>query len=320
MQIAIVGTGVAGLSVAYHLHCQGLDVTLFDPKGIGGGASGISTGLLHPFPGRQALRSWMASEGMAASAKLLEIAAGALGRPVAESTGVLRSAVTEQQKNDYQKRSLEDPEAVWLEAEQMWSRIPHAAPGLWIPSGKTVYSRRYLEGLFLACPGIKLEKTAVRSLQELAGFDRIILATGFETLQFPECAHLPLEPTKGHTLVCRWPERLPCSLVSLGHITPTEDPTLCQIGSTYEHNFRSLEPDPKAIPLLLQKAARFYPPAKDFEVVELRAGVRISPKVGYHPLVMQLSPKVWLFTGLGSRGLLYHALLGEQLAYKIAKE
>lgn len=294
MKIAVVGAGVAGLGFLWHfLQFPGAEATLFDPKGIGGGASGVSTGLLHPFPGKKALRSWRSEEGMKASLALLDVAEKALGRPVAERTGIFRPAVTEQQKQDFQLQEG------WKDG------------GLWIPEGTAVYSRLYLEGLWKACSQAKLEKTPVESLQQLSSFDAIVLTTGAETLNFfPD---LPLKATKGQSLLCRWPEKLPFSLVSDGHITPTEDPTLCQIGSTYERHFTSLEPDSKALQLL-EKAAKFHPPARHFEVVEIRAGVRIARPQGYLPLCAKIAPKAWVFTGLGSRGLLYHAWIGKALA------
>jgi glycine/D-amino acid oxidase-like deaminating enzyme len=308
MRVAIVGAGLAGLSVAWHL-CQfpEMQITLFDPKGIGGGASGISTGLLHPFPGRRALRSWGSKEGMEETRSLIAISEKALGQPVSEATGIFRPAITSQQREDFLSRAKCDSEAIWQEH-------PIFGFGLWIPSGITLYSRLYLDGLWKACQtlGAKNEKCAISSLEELGNFDGIVLTAGFETLRF--APHLPLQVTKGETLLCRWPEKLPCSVVSQGHITPTEDPAICQIGSTYEHEFDTLDPDEKAILELLGKVAKFYPPASDFEVVEIRAGARISQPKGYRPILEKLDAKTWVFTGLGSRGLLYHAWLGKQLA------
>ena len=104
------------------------------------------------------------------------------------------------------------------------------------------------------------------------------------------------------------------SLLSNAHITPTEDPELCLIGSTYEHTEK---PDPKKALELLQKAALFYPPAKDFKIVEIRSGVRLSPRVGYKPIVEKINPKTWVFTGLGSRGLIYHALFAKMIAISL---
>ena len=123
----------------------------------------------------------------------------------------------------------------------------------------------------------------------------------------------PLEVTIGQALLCRWPKKLPFALASQGHITPTEDPSLCMIGSTYERG----EPSSQAIEELRKKIERFYPPAMDFEVIEVRLGKRISRPKGYRPVVEQMDRKTWVFTGLGSRGLLYHALFGKKVSLEI---
>jgi len=311
MKIAIVGAGLAGLGACWHL-CQfpQVQVTLFDPKGVANGASKISTGLLHPFPGRKALRSWASEEGMAETRMLLKVSLEALGRPIGEATGIFRPAITFQQQADFALRSLEDAEAVWQEH-------PIFGQGIWIRSGITVYSRLYLEGLWKACQslGATHHETSISSLEELESFDTCIITAGFESLQF--APHLPLQVTKGQTLLCHWPERLPFSVVSQGHITPTEDPSICQIGSTYENIFSSLDPDEKVIPELLEKAAKFYPPVRDFKVLEVRAGARIAQPKGYRPILERLNAKTWVFTGLGSRGMLYHASHGKQLAQEV---
>ena len=312
MKIAIIGAGLAGLGTCWHL-CQfpHHQVTLFDPKGVGGGASGVSTGLLHPFPGRRALRSWASEEGMEETRSLIEISEKAMGRPVAETAGIFRPAITLQQKEDFALRSQEDSEALWQEH-------PIFGPGLWIPSGITLYSRLYLEGVWKACLalGAKLIDESISSLEDLDAFDAIVLTAGFETLRF--APHLPLQVTKGQTLLCRWAEKLPFSIVSQGHITPTEDPCVCQVGSTYEHGYTSLDPDKSAIPELIEKVAKFYPPAREFEVLEVRAGARISRPKGYRPILEKLGNKTWVFTGLGSRGMLYHSLFGKQIAEEIS--
>jgi glycine/D-amino acid oxidase-like deaminating enzyme len=292
VRVAVVGAGIAGLAVVWHLLQKGCDVAVFDR---GDGASSVSTGLLHPFPGKEAVRGWRADEGMAATKELLQVASRE--RPVFVENGILRFAVTDRQREEFPERSTKwVPEAVDTAA-------------MWIPDGITVFSRLYLEGLWKACKGVKREQGTV-SLEELDGYDRVVLAAGADTMRFAVCKDLPLKRTIGQSLICRWPEKIPISLLSQGHITPTEDPELCQVGSTYEH---TPEPDPKKALALLDKCALFYPPAKNFEVVEIRSGVRISPKVGYRPLVAQVAPKIWVFTGLGSRGLLYHALLAKEL-------
>lgn len=307
--MAVAGSGLAGLSVAWHLLQKGYSVTLFDPLGIGGGASGVSTGLLHPFPGKTASLSWRAKEGMEATRALLLVAQKALSSPVASYTGVFRPAITESQKQDFQKNR----EALWKEIS-----LPGMPPtkGLWIEEGITVFSRLYLKGLWRACQ----EMGAVLIEEKLApssAFDGVVFAIGAATAHLPECRQLPLRTAIGQSLICQWDRPLPFSLASQGYITVTEDPSLCQVGSTYEH---TLEADPQKALDLLEKVALFYPPAKSFKVQEIRSGKRIAPKEGHQPIVLQILPKTWVFTGLGSRGLLYHALLGRELAEAISRE
>lgn len=312
MQIAIVGAGLAGLSLCSSLLSLGLEVTLFDPKGVGGGASGVATGLLHPFPGKRASRSWRASEGMQATGHLLNEAEKSLGRPVALRSGIFRPAISDQQKKDFQ--ALLDPDAHFQKME-----APGMVPseGLWIPSGISVYSRLYLEGLYLSCQkrGAQLVKRAWEE-KDLASFRFVVFASGWELIDHPLCQKLPLRIALGQTVVARLEEPIPFSIASLGHVSVTEDPFICQIGSTYEHR---RNPDPKQITALLEKVAHFFPKAPQLPRLETRCGIRIAPKDGHIPIAEQLDEQIWVFTGLGSRGMLYHALIGQELAERIKK-
>ena len=302
-RLAVVGSGFAGLSVVWHALQKGYEVTLFDPAGIGAGASGVSTGLLHPFPGKTASLSWKARDGMEATRALLLVAKSALSCPVASYTGIFRPAITESQKQSFRQNK----EALWKEVS-----LPGMPPteGLWIEEGITVFSRLYLKGLWLAS-----EKMGAVFIQEKFSqphlFDRIVFAMGSETTTLEECKHLPVRTAIGQSLVCEWDHPLPFSLASQGYITLTEDPSLCQVGSTYEH---TLEPDPKKALALIHQVSYFYPPALHFKIKEIRSGKRVAPKEGHQPIIAQISPKAWVFTGLGSRGLLYHAFLGAHLA------
>ena len=302
MKVTVVGAGFAGLATVWHLlQYPNVEVTLYD---AGCSASRASTGLLYPFPGRKASRSWLANEGIAASLELIGAAEQALGKPVANRGGILRKPWVAWQSGVFTKIAKKDPTVSVIDG------------ALWVPSGLAIYSRLYLEGLLQTClqMGAILKKERVNSLDVIQA-DQIVLATGHKTLDFVD---LPLKKMKGQALICKWGANpLPYSLISNGHITPTEDPELCIIGSTYEAEFTNAEPDPAVIPLLLEKIGSFYPPARNFEVVEVMAGIRMTPIEGYRPIVQKIDAKTHVFTGLGSRGLLYHALLGKHLARDI---
>lgn len=282
MNIAIIGAGYAGLSLAYFLEGKAR-VDVYD---IGGGASSVSTGLLHPSPGKKAVPCWRSHEGMRASKELLELASKEI--PVFKKTGILRIAINEEQERLFGGKTL------------------------WIEEGITVYSRLYLQELRKLCKKATFHTQKIHSLDEMSAFDKVIIAAGAETSRFVD---LPMKRTIGQTLLCRWKEPLEYSLLASGHITPTEDPTICQVGSTYEH---TETPDPKKALELLDKVALFYPKAKEFEIVEVRSGIRVAPLEGYRPIIEQINPKTWVFTGLGSRGLLYHSLFAQELARSLA--
>ena len=309
MKIAVVGAGYAGLAVCWHLlQRPKTEVVLYDARGVGGGASGVSTGLLHPYIGKRGRPAHRFEEAMAETKALLEISERELGRPVALRTGIFRFAMTEEQRTEFSQRSG------YCDEEETKKRLPEAAslPGLWIPNGVTVFSQLYLQGLFQAA-----QKRGMRFLQEEIvhlnhDYDRMILATGYEVMKFPECKDLPLKARKGQALICRFSGSLPCSIIGVGHLSLMEDPAFCQLGSTYEDAF-----DERLALGLREKVAVFYPPARDLEVVEIVSGTRIAQRNETLPLVRQLNERVWVFTGLGSRGLLYHSLFAKELVEKL---
>ena len=67
-----------------------VDITIFDDLGIGGQASGIAAGLLHPYSGLHAKLNRFGMEGLKSTQELLESAKTALGADVLASSGMLR--------------------------------------------------------------------------------------------------------------------------------------------------------------------------------------------------------------------------------------
>ena len=312
-KIAIIGAGFAGLATAWHLLNLHHEVTLYDGSGIGGQASGIAAGLLHPFVGAHAKYNWKGAEGMKATTQLLDVASNALSKPVAKRTGLLRIALTKKQEEDYAVCASRYPEVEWIKNAQ--ERVSHVVPkpGILIKTAMTVNTRQYLQGLWQACErkGAKLEQRQISSLTELNSFDAIIVAMGAATTSLPELAHLPVRPLKGQIL-------------KLENMPPLNMPVSSQVyivdnivGATFERTFDTAEPTPDlAISEILPKATVLIPALKEAQVVDCRAAIRATT-ANRRPLVTQLNPKCWVFTGLGSKGLLYHALFAESLARSI---
>ena len=336
MRIAIIGAGFAGLASAYYLS-EYFDVTLFDQKGIGGGASGISSGLLHPYPGEQGRRSWHADEALAAARELLQVAESALGIPVARFGGILRKGPCLNPGDDVERLAdgsyTEHASKVGNLARRprkffSWSERPlcehkartkeenlqrsqrgqkptfEACSVYFIKSGITVFSELYLAGLWKACEqrGVKLVLQQVTQLQELS-CDLIVIAAGAGIRNFPECAHLKINFVKGQVLTLD--KILEQSISSKRYFAVTSDPKQCHLGSTYERDFMSEEPD-------LEKAVSLLQPEE--KVLGCRAGIRVTNPAHYFPLLEQINRKTWALTAFGSRGLLYHAYFGKKIA------
>lgn len=283
-RIAVIGAGFAGLAAAYYLS-EKFQVILFDQKGIGGGASGISSGLLHPYPGEKGRRSWHAEEALQATRELLKVAEEELGRPVAQYEGILRVGECLEPGDDVE---------------------PLSNGTFLIKSGITVFPELYLEGLWKACQkrGVQLELKKIASLEELSGFDHTILAVGAGIRHFPECSHLKINFVKGQVLTCALDHPLERSISSKRYFALTTSENICHLGATYEREFTDDLPCKETAMALLKP---------ETEVLDCRAGIRVTNPAHYFPMLEQLNSKTWVITALGSRGLLYHACMGKKI-------
>lgn len=333
MKIAIIGAGFCGLAVAWHLLARSsfadLSIELIDKKGIGQGTSGIAAGLLHPFAGAHAKLNWRGREGVAATLELLDVAANALQRPVtANKKGILRLAETEAQHLDYQKCAVQHPEeTAWLSSDECRREVPGCTPlpGLLIKKGVTVYSSSYLKGLWLACQGmgrVTFSQRKVETLRELDEFGHVIVTAGAHAHSIKELVSLPLRPVKGQVIEVAWPKGqppLPLPLNSVVYLLMTESAKSCLIGATYEKEAVNESVDvKKATAELLPRAVALYPALEGAPVIGCYAGVR-GAAPNHRPLLQRLCEKCTVLSGMGSKGLLYHALYARELAEDLQK-
>lgn len=336
MKIAILGAGFSGLAVAWQLLEQTkaqVMIDLFDPLPIGKGTSGISPGLLHTFAGKRARLAWGAAEGMQAMHEHLKIASDALGHSCLLSNGILRPAFEESQIEDFQTCAQKySRETEWWSKETCLDKVTglvfpdEKCGGLFIKEGLTLNAPSYLEGLWQACArlGTQHRQEAVSELESLKKYDVIICALGTATLQIKELSHLPLTPIKGQILKMKWPSHippLPFSIISGGYIVMDREQEFCRVGTTFEREFSSPDPDPDfAKEQILTKITPFFPSLAEAEIVDCQAGIRAATGGFRLPLVDQITDKVWVITGMGAKGLLYHAWMGKLLAQALLRK
>lgn len=283
-RVAVIGAGFAGLAAAYYLSKK-FQVTVFDQKGIGGGASGISSGLLHPYPGEKGRLSWHAEEALKLSKELIDLAEEAEGRPVAQREGILRLGPI----------LNPGPDVIEMGPEKFL-----------IASGMTVFPAPYLSGLWKLCErrGSELKIEKIESLDALKGYHAVVLTAGAGIRSFQEHRELKINFVKGQILTCALGEPLERSISSKVYTAVTEKALECHVGATYEREVIDDIPDQ-------EKAIKLLSPT--LPVLDCRAGIRVTNPAHYFPIMQQIGPSHYVITALGSRGLLYHVLMASRL-------
>jgi glycine/D-amino acid oxidase-like deaminating enzyme len=327
--IAIIGAGFTGLATAWHLlhRAPQLQITLFDSIGIGGGASGVSAGLMHPYAGAHAKLNWLGVEGMESSLNLINESEKAIGRSVADRQGLLRLALSNSQLSDFKNCSEKYSNVIWQTREQCLLHHPCLAehPGIFIDSAVTVKSDLYMQGLWRACQklgNIDLVISKITTLSELKNFDQIVVATGAYIKEIEELTKTAVTQVKGQVLILEWPKNIPkieMSVNSQAYLVMNDDKS-CLVGATFEKNFDTHAPILElAVADLMPKVLAVMPALEKAKILTCRAGLRASTP-DHKPLKMRVNDKCWILTGMGSKGLLYHSLFAEKLAHEMLSE
>ncbi|KAK1395927.1 DAO domain-containing protein [Heracleum sosnowskyi] len=393
LRYAVLGAGFAGLSVTWHLLQHSpkenhVCIDIYDDVGIGGGASGVSGGLLHPYsPKVKPL--WRSMECWKESLKLLSIAEAAVESNklnagsqesghgsddfVVRRRGIIRPAVS--LKNlDLMKENAQNCLAScrveFIDKEAAERLVPDLCVpfnlAFYMPEAVNVHPQRYLElhslllslstALYSACQNLvkdvsvlglhrkelNLHKKAVTNLLELSGeYDSVIICLGARAAFLPELSErLPLRTCRGVIAQLQLPDDNRESYAEHGPSILSDawiaihGPHNVRLGSTWEWKSRNYSQDvaveeaSKALEELLPKASAIYPGIKNWKYITAKAGLRAMPPLTSHGslpllacideyLIGKQTCKFWLFTGLGSRGLLYHGWLGKLMAQAV---
>ena len=163
--VAVIGAGFAGLSVAYHLLRDArtpVAVDVYDARGIGGGASAVAGGLLHPLSPR-GKPLWRGEEAFGYARELVAVAEAAMSadkdgtvRVLARRDGVLRPARTPKQARDFEKFAgrysplVGHADGAEAQAIVRGLAAPEGGAALLAPSGMVIDSSAYLHALWNA--------------------------------------------------------------------------------------------------------------------------------------------------------------------------
>jgi len=352
--VGIVGGGLAGLSTAYHLLQQSRDqpvhVTILDQcSGPGqGGASSVAAGLLHPFSPRGKLIH-LGLDGLRETNTLLNEAIRYEPKCVLRNH-IYRVALTQKHVTQLEKAANEYPDyATWMDKDEMRHACGSSTlfGGLRLTNGcKAIHVPSYLDGLWRACQDISggTIKWCTRQLSaedgltknSLREFDAVIFSAGsglFESSLLSRDS-LPIDLVRGQAIQLNLKQNngedgrdIPrAEAVLCGkYMTPLLEPNKILVGATQEFKAEKLS-ESLVIKELRQKTYELLPIAWELgQVGKLTCGTRVQSRRGKNgrmPIVGKLKccdfhPNAWLFTGLSSRGLIYHGIYGKLLSTSI---
>lgn len=317
---------------------------LIDINEIASGASGTPLGLVNPATGRFGNKVWEAEKCLDSTAHDLKEVQQHIPVRLYDKTGILRPAQDEKMASRMKENvtSQDWPEGWcrWLDKSEIHAKNPDLnciKGGMWLPHGLTVNVPTYLKAKaeYLTKKGLKIITNTEYSIQEkgsnfkfnFSGRDDIqtralIFAAGYETSKLADWKFLPLHHIKGQVAIYEssLAKEFTYSISALGYIASISSSRFV-VGSTYEHEFDDIEPDIEGLDYLVNRMSKVYPRLfKESDLVQQWAGVRASapnrkPYLGRHPEKQNM----FVFTGLGSKGLLYSSYMGGLLADYIIK-
>ncbi|HUF08189.1 MAG TPA: FAD-dependent oxidoreductase [Rhodothermales bacterium] len=328
----VIGGGLAGSVSAYYLADRG-STLLLEKNKIGSGASGALSGLVNPFMSRKANPVWRWQEALEAVERLI---AETKMTAYFQQSGVLRPAAAFPQKLLFRDvaRSFPD-DASWLQAHavnERWPAVSASNGALYVHRGGALEMEPFVRGVARAAEerGCEIktgclvrqitpdgETLIVRAETEDFRSRKVILCPGGDFRFWPQLASMQLHPIRGQLVETPIPADLttefPC-LSGAGYVVRYAKRLI--LGSTFRHTFEGLTPSADESEEIIRKTATLLPVVRVAPIKRAWVGIRVTVPGTRLPVVgpVDKSGNLWVFTGLGSKGILMSSLIGANLS------
>lgn len=329
--IIVAGAGLAGVCSALWLSENAHVLLLSGPQPA---ASSIAAGLVNPFAGLRARPVWNASKAYADFESLI---AHTNAAQFFSPSGILRPAADSHQSKHYESAANDYPDRCkWLSSATARERHPSisAYHGMLLTTGGSVDIKNLLAS------AIRTLKTAGCSIRRNVTIDSwgethdeafvlmksgerlrartLILALGYGYHRFDTLGQLNLHSVKGQVIQTTIPKglRLSHPVCGRGYIVPGDK--YLTLGTTYDRGFSHTNPTDEATHAILRLTSKMIPAICNGTVVGKAAAVRVGVPGTRLPMVGPIGKRTWVFTGLGSKGLLFASHIARRLPNFIA--
>lgn len=326
----IIGQGLAGSCLALQLLQRNKTVVVFDTP-----AANISTriaaGLFNPVTGRKMSKTWMADTLFPYLFKFYKSAEQLTGSKFFYEMPIYRPFISFEEQNEWMANSADLSYAAYIEKISTQALFEDQAHNKY--GGVLLKQCGYLDTttFMLAVKNFLISQDAYRETYlETFHFTEstssihcddisareLIFCNGVQTSESPAFSWLPFRPLKGETLSIRTQFK-PQVIFNRGvYVVPEQETGLMKVGATYEkHHLHAQVTDTAREELRknLEQLIKF-----GYEIVDQSWGLRPAtadrrPFLGQHPK----NPKLWVFNGLGTKGVSLAPYFSAQLADRI---
>ena len=311
----IVGQGLAGTTLAWHLHDAGQRVLIID-RDEAVTSSKIAAGLITPITGQRLTLSPRYDTYFPAAQDFYARIAERTGRRFFHERTTVRLLATPTEASAWSQRRLQKDFQAHLVAPQpsplIDPDIASAALGGFAMQGAQLDVAAYLDAskavLPFAAMTLDWQRDVTLGTDEISvkglRTRRLISCEGYAATRNPYFQWVPFRAAKGDILTVRFHAPMPPLSLHRGvWIAPTADQDVFRVGATYDWDTLDQVPSAAArdeIERKLQECVRL-----PYTVLDHQAAVRpiiheSNPRVGVHPAHARLG----YFNGLGSKGSL----------------
>jgi glycine oxidase len=328
--VAVIGGGVIGLSVAWRARARGLSVVVLDRGELGGGTTRVAAGMLAPASEADAQERSLLALGLE-SARIWGAFADELRDVSGVDVGLRTQGTLAVARDGDEKAALERElglrERLGLRAQRLLPSAaralePALAPSIRLavefPDDHSVDPRALAVALAAACDraGVVLRPgTEVTRLSDVDAA-QVVLAAGPWSAGL---ARLPIRPVKGQTIRLRGAALMERTLrFEGGYLVPRADGRIV-LGATEEERGFDTTMTALAVHDLLRDAAELVPGILECEIEELVAGLRPGTPDNA-PLIGRLDERVVVATGHHRNGVLLAPVTARIVAAELAGE
>ncbi|MCF0054703.1 FAD-binding oxidoreductase [Dyadobacter sp. CY356] len=311
----IVGQGIAGTSLAWHLHNAGKKVLLVNDSSLPS-SSKVAAGIFNPLTGKKLVKTWLADDIFPYAQKFYSGLQEKLGAKILHQASIFRPFRSIEEQNSYLSRTSDPGIASYIKDtkhEIIPEHVHTPYGGMeviqsgWIDlpvllEGSKVYflnNNQYLESAFSANDLIFTEEHVI---WKNITFDKVILCQGYFAKDNTNFSWLPFTPVKGQILEVEMEKLSVDQIVNQGIFILPVSGTTCRVGATYSWENLNWEVTENA---RIELEEKLQPLLKvPYEITGQLAGIRPSshdrrPMLGIHPD----QPRLGIFNGLGTKGV-----------------